>query len=153
MVDIDRIHKQSPGYWKLNESFPVSRAFRDQVSRLVYRELTTAIVNKHWFIRVDAVRLGKEIVLDESKTEGYLVRKLEDVLRKGIATDMLAARLVFDQFFYAKHEGCIVRARVHVLRLKGTKAVRWARVTETLRRNEATIQSLVSCDGCMITDN
>ena len=156
MVDIDRLHRQGPGYWKLNASFPARPAFRDRIRELVHRKLTGSVVNNRWWIALKrafrAVALGfsKEIVLDKSRVEGELVRNLEEALRKGIATDVLAARLVLDQFFNAKHEGCVVRARARALRHEGTKAVRWARVAEAQRGNKATIRSLTDRHGLVL---
>ncbi|XP_014772527.1 neprilysin-1 [Octopus bimaculoides] len=54
--------------------------------------------------------------------------------------------MALDQFFNAKHEGCIVRAKAHARRNEGIKAVRWARVAETQRGNKTTIRSLKDRD-------
>ena len=48
---------------------------------------------------------------------------LEEALRRGIANDVLAARMALDLFFDAKHEGCVVRARARALRHESSKAV------------------------------
>lgn len=61
-----------------------------------------------------------------SRTEGELVSKLEEALRKDIVTDVLTVRLAIDRFFNAKHECCILRVKACSLRHEGTKAVKWA---------------------------
>lgn len=72
---------------------------------------------------------------------------LDETLRTCIATDVLVARLVLDQFFYAQHEGCHVRAKARSLRGEGTKVARWVRVVETKRTNKATIWPLGAQNG------
>lgn len=56
--------------------------------------------------------------------EGDLIRKLDEMLRKGIAIDVLAAKLALDQLFNAKDEGCFIRVRAWTLRRKEMKVVR-----------------------------
>lgn len=67
------------------------------------------------------IRLTKESVLEDSRVEGELISSLEEELGKGIATYVLAVRLVIDWFFSAKHKGLIVRTRSCHLRHKETK--------------------------------
>lgn len=55
--------------------------------------------------------------------EGELVSNLDNLLRKYIATDVLMERLVPERLYSAKHESCIVRARVSPLRHDNVKAV------------------------------
>jgi hypothetical protein len=158
-IDLDRLHRQGPGYWKLNASFPARPAFRERIRVIVQRELTGAVVNNRWWIalkrafRVEASKFSKQIAIDKFRVEGDVVEKLEEAIRKGIATDVLAARLVLDQFFDGKHEGCVVRAKARAQRQEGTKAVRWARVAEAQRGNKATIRSLTDRDGRVLLES
>lgn len=50
--------------------------------------------------------------------------------------------MALDQFFDAKHEGCIVSAKTRAIRKGEFKAVRCAQVVEVQRGNKTTIWSL-----------
>ncbi len=158
-VDLDKLHRQGPGYWKLNASFPARKVYRDRISELVKRQLTGAIVNNRWWanlkwaIRVESIKFSKELAVENNRLEGELVSKLEEAIRTGIATDVLAARMALDHFFAAKHQGCVVRAKARALKCEGTKAVRWARVAEAQRGNKTTIRSLTDPDGHVLLDS
>lgn len=54
--------------------------------------------------------------------------------------------LALDQYFEAKQEGCVVRAKVRSLNGEGTKAAQWTRVVED-KRNRPTIRSLMDKNG------
>lgn len=58
---------------------------------------------------------------ERNKWEGKLVSNLEVLINKGIATDVLIARMVLDQFLNVTYEGFVIRAKVHVLKYVGTK--------------------------------
>lgn len=60
--------------------------------------------------------------------EGNLVRRLEEAVRKSIATDVQAARSALDPFFNAKYEVYVVRAKAHAMRRAATKVVRCTRL-------------------------
>lgn len=49
---------------------------------------------------------------------------LEEELKNGTTTDLLAARLPLDKLFKSKHEDCVFKARSCALRHGRTKAVR-----------------------------
>lgn len=67
-------------------------------------------------VRVEAVCLSKDLVIEGSSIEGGLDGKLGEVLRKCIVTNMLVVRLTLDQCFNAKQKDCVVRARACALR-------------------------------------
>lgn len=61
--------------------------------------------------------------------------------------------MALDQFFDAKHEGCIVSAKTRAIRKGEFKAVRCAQVVEVQRGNKTTIWSLAEWDGQELSDS
>lgn len=70
-------------------------------------------------IRIEAVEFSREAI-EKTRAEGNLVRKLEEVFSRSIATGVMA---ILNQFFKTKYEVCTVRAKVHSLKQERTKAV------------------------------
>lgn len=49
-------------------------------------------------IRVESDRVSKALAVERNRIERGLVNKLDEALRTGVATEVLATRLAFDQF-------------------------------------------------------
>lgn len=69
-------------------------------------------------IRAGSKAFKEWLVIERNGLKGELVSKLEETIKKSIVTDVLAARMTRDEFFEPKYEGCIVRAKVHALKLE-----------------------------------
>lgn len=69
-----------------------------------------------------------------SRVEGKQVCNLEEALRKGNVTDLLAVKIDLDPFFNVNHKGCLVTAGAHALKHGVTEAVRGSLVAEVQRR-------------------
>lgn len=70
-------------------------------------------------IRAELIAFIKELAIEMYKLENELVSKLEETIKKCIATDVLSARMTFHHFFKAKHKGCVVRAQACALKERG----------------------------------
>lgn len=78
--------------------------------------------------------------------DGNLDRNLNKALRKGIATEVLAAVLAVKQFFYAKYKYCVVRAKTRSLGVRERK-----RLDGPVKSgNQSAIRSLLDQSRCEI---
>lgn len=75
-------------------------------------------------IKVEAVRYSRALAISRNRIEIDLVKKLKEGHKSGMASNVPAVRLALYKHFNAKHEGCIIRARRHALRIKRIIAVR-----------------------------
>lgn len=64
--------------------------------------------------RPKSIVFSKVLLMERNRLKGEIFSKLQEAIRKSIATNVLTARMTKDQYFKAKHEGSVVRAKAHV---------------------------------------
>lgn len=60
-------------------------------------------------IKVEAVKLSRNLGIEKTRVEGDLSRKFEETFSGSIELDVPTAKYILNRLFKVNHKGCIVR--------------------------------------------